>query len=243
MPQHNTTTLSMRALKTACAHCNFHELCQPLGLSVEDVERITHLVSNQKSLKRGDSLYRVGKPFEAFYAIRTGFFKTDVIFEDGRTQVTGFQMEGDILGLDGVGSNVHTCNATALENSEVCIIPYSRIETISKEVHSLQRHLHQVMSREIVQDHHVMLLLGTMRSEERLAAFLINLSKRFSARGFSSSEFHLRMTREEIGSFLGLKFETVSRVFSRFQDEGLIAVQQKHIKITNRPRLESVLSH
>jgi CRP/FNR family transcriptional regulator len=113
---------------------------------------------------------------------------------------------------------------------------------LSSEIHSLQHHLHQVMSREIVRDHGVMMLLGTMRAEERLAAFLLNLSQRFGARGYSPAEFHLRMTREEIGSYLGLKLETVSRAFSRFQDEGLISVQQKHIRIVDIPRLKTLLT-
>ncbi|MCA6261346.1 helix-turn-helix domain-containing protein, partial [Phenylobacterium sp.] len=141
----------------------------------------------------------------------------------------------------GIGTEKHTCDAVALEDSEVCIIPFGRIEELSRGMHNLQHQFHKVMSREIVRDHGVMMLLGSMRAEERLAAFLVNLSQRFLARGYSPSEFYLRMTREEIGSYLGLKLETVSRVFSRFQDEGMLSVQQKHVRIIDIPRLRALM--
>ena len=188
-------------------------------------------------------LYRAGEVFESIYAIRSGFFKTDVLLEDGRNQVTGFQMAGEILGMDGISGEAHTCNAVALEDSEVCIIPFSQLESLSREIRTLQHHFHKVMSREIVRDHGVMMLLGTMRAEERLAAFLLNLSQRFTARGYSPAEFHLRMTRDEIGSYLGLKLETVSRAFSHFQEDGLISVQQKHIVILDYAGLKELLNH
>jgi CRP/FNR family transcriptional regulator len=162
--------------------------------------------------------------------------------EDGRDQVTGCQMAGELLGLDGISTEQHTCNAVALEDSEICAIPFVQMETLSREIHSLQHHFHKVMSREIVRDHGVMMLLGTMRAEERLAAFLLNLSQRFTARGYSHSDFNLRMTREEIGSYLGLKLETVSRAFSRFQEEGHIAVQQKHVRILNVTGLKAMMN-
>lgn len=235
--------ISLSVIKTACSNCNLRELCLPLGLSEQELERLDDLVSSRRRVKRGDHLYRAGEQFDAIYAIRSGFFKTDVLLEDGRDQVTGFQMAGELLGLDGISTEHHTCNAIALEDSEICAIPFSRLETLSREIHTLQHHFHKVMSREIVRDHGVMMLLGTMRAEERLAAFLLNLSQRFTARGFSPSEFNLRMTREEIGSYLGLKLETVSRAFSRFQDEGHIAVQQKHIRILNGGGLRDLITH
>ena len=242
-PQSATNTISLAVIKTACSNCNLRELCLPFGLSIEELERLDDLVSTRRRLKRGEHLYRSGVPFDAIYAIRSGFFKTDVLLEDGREQVTGFQMAGELLGLDGISTEHHTCNAVALEDSEICAIPFSRLESLSREIHTLQRHFHKVMSREIVRDHGVMMLLGTMRAEERLAAFLLNLSQRFTARGFSHAEFYLRMTREEIGSYLGLKLETVSRAFSRFQEEGFIAVQQKHIRILNVAGLKALMNH
>jgi CRP/FNR family transcriptional regulator len=208
-----------------------------------EIQRLDELVGTRRKVKRQQPLYRAGDPFEAIYAIRVGWFKTDVVLEDGREQVTGFQMTGEMLGLDGISTEAHSCNAIALEDSEVCVIAYSRLEELSREFEGLQHQFHKVMSREIVRDHGVMMLLGSMRAEERLAAFLLNLSQRFSARGFSGADFHLRMTRDEIGSYLGLKLETVSRAFSRFQDEGMVAVQQKHIRIIDLPRLRKLIQH
>jgi CRP/FNR family transcriptional regulator len=228
-------------LKTVCSSCSLRELCLPMGLSAEEVERLDQLVYARRKVKRGEGLYRAGDAFSAIYAIRTGFFKSNVIIEDGRDQVTGFHMPGEVIGMDGIGTDHHTCNATALEDSDVCVIPFSRLEEIANELHGLQRQFHRMMSREIVRDQGVMMLLGSMRAEERLAAFLLNLSQRFVARGYSPSEFHLRMTREEIGSFLGLKLETVSRIFSKFQEEGLVSVQQKHIRILDTAGLKNVL--
>ncbi|MDD2987367.1 MAG: fumarate/nitrate reduction transcriptional regulator Fnr [Zoogloea sp.] len=230
-------------IKTACSQCNLRELCLPFGLDPGEVNQLDELVGSRRKIKRQQHLYRSGDPFEAIYAIRAGSFKTDVILEDGRDQVTGFQMTGEVLGLDGISSEEHSCNAIALEDSEVCVIPFGRLEELSRQVESLQHQFHKIMSREIVRDHGVMMLLGSMRAEERLAAFLLNMSQRFTVRGFSPSEFHLRMTRDEIGSYLGLKLETVSRAFSRFQEEGLVAVQQKHIRILDTPGLKRILNH
>ena len=174
--------------------------------------------------------------------MRSGFFKTDVILEDGRDQVTGFQMAGEILGMDGISTELHTCNSVALEDSEVCVIPFAELERLSREIEALQHHFHKVMSREIVRDHGVMLLLGSMRAEARLAAFLLNLTQRLQARGFSGTSLVLRMTREEIGSYLGLKLETVSRAFSRFQDDGLLEVKQRDIRVLDEPGLRGLLN-
>jgi len=192
-------------------------------------------------IKRGEHLFRLGEPSDSVYAARSGFFKTKLLLEDGREQVTGFHMAGELMGMDGIGTERHTCDAVALEDSEVCVIPFERLEVLSREMEALQRHFHKVMSREIVREHGVMLLLGSMRAEERLAAFLLNLSQRLSTRGYSPSEFILRMTREEIGSYLGLKLETVSRVFSKFQEEGSIAVQQKNIRILDPKGLRETI--
>jgi CRP/FNR family transcriptional regulator, anaerobic regulatory protein len=222
---------------TQCGTCNLREVCLPCGLTGSQQGLLDTLVYTRKRIKRGDTLYRAGGHFESLYAVRSGFFKSRVVLEDGRDQVTGFHMAGEILGMDGIGTESHTADLIALEDSEVCVIPYSRLEEPD-----LQRQLHKVMSRELVRDQGVMMLLGTMRAEERLAAFLLNLSQRFTARGYSPSEFHLRMTRDEIGSYLGLSLETVSRLFSRFQDDELITVQQKHIRILDIPGLKSVMT-
>ena len=197
--------MNPQSIKVACSNCNLRELCMPVDLSREELDRIDDLVGARRKIKRGTTLFRNGEKFTSLYAIRTGFFKTCVAAEDGRDQVTGFQMAGEIVGLDGIVNDHHTCDAVALEDAEVCVMPFDRIEELSREVNSLQRHVHKILSREIVREHGVMLLLGSMRAEERLATFLLNLVQRLHARGFSQSELILRMTREEIGSFLGLK--------------------------------------
>jgi CRP/FNR family transcriptional regulator len=230
------------AIKVACSNCNLRELCMPLGLNQEELNRIDDLVAVRRKVKRGTTLFRNGEAFTALYAIRTGFFKTSITTEDGRDQVTGFQMAGEIIGLDGIVNDQHTCDAVALEDAEVCEMPFDRIEELSREVNALQRHVHKIMSREIVREHGVMLLLGSMRAEERLAAFLLNLVQRLHARGFSQSELVLRMTREEIGSYLGLKLETVSRTFSKFAEDGMVEVKQRHIRILDTEALKRIVN-
>jgi CRP/FNR family transcriptional regulator len=236
------TGLHPHAIKVACSNCNLRELCMPLGLSQTELERIDDVVASRRKIKRGATLFRNGEKFTSLYAIRTGFFKTCVTSEDGRDQVTGFQMAGEIVGLDGIVNDSHTCDAVALEDAEVCVMPFDRIEELSREVNSLQRHVHKIMSREIVRENGVMLLLGSMRAEERLAAFLLNLVQRLHARGFSQSELVLRMTREEIGSYLGLKLETVSRTFSKFSEDGIVEVKQRHVRILRTDALKDIVN-
>ena len=229
-------------LKVSCTSCNLREICLPGELCMEDLEQVQSIVYARRRVKRGERLFSTGDEFSAVYAIRSGFFKISVVDGDGREQVTGFSMGGELLGMEGIGSGQHNGTAVALEDSEVCVMPYSLIEAMARDYPQLQRRLHAVMSREIVRDHGVMMLLGSMRAEERLATFLINLSRRFLRRGYSSSDFHLRMTREELGSYLGLKLETVSRLFSQFQKEGLIEVNQKHVRILDIAGVERVLA-
>ena len=228
--------------EVACSSCNLRELCLPGGVCVEDLERLDNIVYARRRVKRGEALFCAGDEFRALYAIRSGFFKTSANDGEGREQVTGFFMVGELLGIEGLGTGAYTGNAIALEDSEVCVMPYARLETLAREIPALQRHLHSVLAREIVRDHGVMMLLGSMRAEERLATFLLNLSKRFQRRGYSASEFQLRMTREELGSYLGLKLETVSRLFSAFQRDGYIDVQQKHVRIVDVAGLQGVLN-
>ncbi len=236
------TPLTPHTIKVACSNCNLRELCMPLGLSPSELDKIDDVVASRRKIKRGGALFRNGEKFTSLYAIRTGFFKTCVASEDGRDQVTGFQMAGEVMGLDGIVNDHHTCDAVALEDAEVCVMPFDRIEELSREVNALQRHVHKIMSREIVRENGVMLLLGSMRAEERLAAFLLNLVQRLHARGFSQSELVLRMTREEIGSYLGLKLETVSRTFSKFVEDGIVEVKQRHVRILNTEALKDIVN-
>ena len=234
--------MKYESFKVACSSCNLRELCLPVGLSQPQLSQLDSLVATRKAVKRGEALFHAGEAFKAVYAVRTGFFKTCVSSEDGRDQVTGFQMAGELLGLDGISTDRHACDAVALEDSQVCVIPYAQLEDLSREFSDLQHQFHKIMSREIVRDHGVMLLLGSMRAEERLAAFLLNLTQRLHARGFSSTALVLRMTREEIGSYLGLKLETVSRTFSKFVEDGIVEVKQRHVRILNTEALKLLVN-
>jgi CRP/FNR family transcriptional regulator len=235
-------TLSDPGHRTACSQCNLQELCFPVGLAETALAVVDQLVRGRRKVARGQALFRSGEPFTAIYAVKLGFFKTEVLAADGRHQVTGFHMAGEVLGMDGISTETHNCDAIALEDSEVCLIPFSELEQISGQVPTLQRHLHRVMSREIVRDQGMMIMMGAMSAEERVVSFLLNLSQRYAARGYAAAEFHLRMTREEIGAYLGLKLETVSRAFSRLQEEGLIAVEKKHIRLLDVSRLRQLLT-
>jgi CRP/FNR family transcriptional regulator len=200
------------------------------------------MVALRRTVRRGDTLFHSGDGFEAVYAVRTGFFKTRVSSENGRDQVTGFQMAGELLGLDGISTGRHSCDAVALEDSQVCVIRYSQLETLSREFSDLQRQFHKVMSGEIVHDHNLMHLLGNRRAEQRLAAFVLDLTRRLQSRGFSSSALVLRMTREEIGTYLGLTLETVSRCFSKLQGDGVLQVWRRHVTVLDPGALERLVN-
>ena len=204
------------------------------------MRQLDDVIEERVRLKKGDDLYRVGETFRALYAIRGGSCKTTILSEDGREQVAGYHIPGDLVGLDGIGAFRHGCQAVALEDTEVCVLPFERLEALAHRLPPLQKNLHRLLSREIIRDHSVMLLLGTMRAEERLAVFLLSLSRRYRERGYSATEFVLRMTREEIGSHLGLKLETVSRLFSRFAQEGLIEVQGRFVKLLDMTALRQL---
>ncbi|MEN3029564.1 MULTISPECIES: fumarate/nitrate reduction transcriptional regulator Fnr [Chromobacterium] len=240
MSEHNH--IPLHSLKVSCSSCSLRELCLPVGLNREEMSQLDTVIRQSRRLKRGEYLFHSGESFKSLFAVRTGFFKTCVASQDGREQVTGFQMSGELMGLDGISTGNHSCDAIALEDSEVCELPFNRMETLSRDIPSLQHHFYRLMSREIVRDQNVMLLLGNMKAEERIAAFLLNLSQRLSTRGFAANDFILRMSREEIGSFLGLKLETVSRTLSKFQQQGWIAVDHKHIQLVKVDDLKNLIS-
>lgn len=229
-------------VKTLCSSCSLRELCMPVGLMPSEFEQLDSMVKQSRRLKKGEFLFRTGEVFTSLYAIRTGFFKITVASQDGRDQVTGFSMSGELIGMDGICARSHTCDAVALEDSEVCEVPFVHIEELGQRIPSVQAHFFRLMSREIVKDQGVMLLLGNMRAEERIAAFLLNLSQRLRVRGFAANDFILRMSREEIGSYLGLKLETVSRTLSKFHNDGLVSVEHKHIRLLNPEALTQMVS-
>ena len=231
------TIITLRDVKAHCVNCSVRELCLPVGVDREGLAQIDALVTERIHLKKGDALYRAGDPFAALHAVRVGSCKTTVLGEKGHEQVAGYHMMGDIVGMDGIVTDRHGGQAVALEDTEVCVLPYERLEELARHVVPLHRNLHKVLSAEIAREQNVMLMLGSMRAEERLAAFLLDLSQRYRDRGYSQTEFILRLTREDIGSYLGLQLETVSRVLSRFHTAGMIQIQGRAVKLLDLPAL------
>jgi len=232
--------IAIRDPGTHCMTCNMRERCLPAGLTVDETRQVDALIAHGARLKKQQTLYRAGDAFHALYAIRSGSLKTTVLAEDGREQMVGFHMLGETIGFDGIGSDRHGCEAIALEDTDVCALPFVSIENLARTMPALQHNLHQILSKEIIRDQGAMLFLGRMRAEERFAVFLLNLAERYRRRGYSSTEYVLRVTREEIGSYLGLKLETISRLFSRFQGDGLIQVQGRAVKLLDPVALKRV---
>jgi CRP/FNR family transcriptional regulator len=224
--------------RVTCTSCLLREMCLPPGLSRDELASAEHLVSTRLRIRRGGALYRYGDTFKSLYVVWLGSLKSTLTSDESREQVTGFHMAGDMLGFDGLGAGSHAFDAVALENTEVCVFPYSRIEEAAATLPSLRHHFYKLMSREIVRKHSSMLMLGSMDASERLATFLLDLSVRFEMRGYSRTEFVLRMTRADIGSFLGVTLETVSRVMSQFTRDGLIDLNGvKQVRIVDPDRL------
>jgi len=234
--------VSLEKLAVACKNCSLATLCLPLGLMPEDVERLDDIVRRNRPLHRGDHLFRQGDGFRCLYVVKTGSVKTYAPSEDGGEQVLGFHLPGEMLGLDAIQGEIHRCSAKVLETTAVCELPFDRLEELNSRIPSLQHQMYRLLSREIATGTEMLLLLGKKNAEERLAAFLIGLSERFKKRGFSATDFYLSMSRHEIGSYLGLAVETISRLFTRFQEEGLMRVERKHIQLLDTERL-SVLVH
>jgi len=205
--------------------------CLSAGLDQVAAESLERLSAQRLRIKCHAAIYRIGEKFRRLYLVRGGSCKTTLLGKDGKYQIVDFHIAGDIVGIDGVGSAFHECQATALEDMEVCLLPFDRIEDLARTSECFGHNLHRLLAQESGRAHALMLMLGTMRAEKRLAAFLLDLSRRYQIRGFSACEFVLRMTREEIGSYLGLTLETVSRLFSRFQQEGVLEVQARSVKL------------
>jgi CRP/FNR family transcriptional regulator len=214
-----------------CPTCKPQDHTLSAGLDAETTRQVDGLVAARIRLRTGQTLFRFGDRFTSLYWIRSGSFKTVSLLEGGYEQVAGYHMPGEIIGADGIGNDSQSCEAAALEDSEVSSLPFERIEALSRQNSGFQRNLHRLLSREITRTRSLTILLGTMPADQRLGAFLLDLSQRYQARGYSSCEFVLRMTRAEIASYLGLTLETVSRCFSRFQREGLLQVERRHVRL------------
>lgn len=211
-----------------------------MGLGESDMTRLDAIIGRRRKVAKDTHLYRIGDKFTNLYDIRLGHFKTFQVSPSGEQQVTGFQMAGELLGMDAISTEDHHCDAIALEDSEVCEIPFTRLEELFGSIPSLLHHFHRMMSQEITREQNVMLLLGNMRAEQRFAAFLTNLSSRYAARGYSSTTFQLRMSREEIGNYLGLTIESISRLLSRLKKQGLLRVANREIELLDLTKLRAL---
>lgn len=230
--------IHVHPLSSACSGCAVSSLCLPLGFSKGEIERLDSLISQRIRVKKGAGLFHAGDRLHNLYAVRLGSFKTTVVSADGREQVTSFMMSGDILGLDGISTDQHTCSAIALEDSEVCSIVFSRLERLATEFPSLQHNLNRMLSREIVRDHEMLLMMGCRNADERVAAFLVGLSQRYVKRGYSAHGFLLRMSREDMACHLGLRLETVCRSLAHLRSLGLIACQGRVMEILDLAGLQ-----
>ena len=217
------------------------DFCLLEGIDQDVAAQVERLLTNRMRLRRGDVLYRVGGRFSALYAIRTGTCKTVMLAKNGLEQVAGLYITGEIIGLDGIDTDIHECQATALEDTEVCPLPFHEIERLAQRNARLQHNLLRMLMHRYARARRLMLVLGTMSGDQRLAVFLLDLSQRYQARGYSACEFILRMTRNEIGSYLGLNLETVSRLFSRFQRAGLLQVEGRTVKLLDRVALKWIV--
>ncbi len=237
---HGPRRITLALDSTRCSTCMLNTICLPLGMSQSEIQKMDALVNERFRLPKGGTLYREGDQADAIYGIRSGSFKTQIEDARGQVQITGFLLPGEMLGMDGLMHEEQVSHAIALEDSEVCIIRLAAMDQLATQLPSLQRQLRRLMSKEIGRSHQMLLSIGGLRSEQRLAVFLLNLSQRLQHLGYSPHEFILRMSREEIGNYLGLTLETVSRLFSRFAREGLIRVQQREVQILDHPALQEL---
>jgi CRP/FNR family transcriptional regulator len=225
-----------------CGGCRFRELCLPVGLSESEVGRLDQIIVRRRRVSKDEALYRTGQPFTSLHAVHFGHFKTAQVNLRGQQQVTGFQMAGDVLGLDAIASGSHSCTAVALDDAEVCEIPFTKLNDLFSQVPQLLMHFHRILSQEIMREQNVMLFLSNMRAEQRFALFLLNLSGRYAARGYAAASFGLRMSREDIGNYLGLTIESISRLLSRFRRAGWVKVENREVTLLDRPALEALAS-
>lgn len=225
-----------------CSDCRLSSICLPFALESSDVEELDRIIQRGRPLQKGTHLYRQGDAFNAVFAVRSGTLKAYSTTDDGREQVTGFYFPGEIVGMDGISQNRHASSACALETSAICEIPFSSLEKLSASMPQLQRHFFQLMSREITEDQQLITLLGKSSADARIAALLLSISLRNARRRLSASQFRLSMSRVDIGNYLGLTVETVSRVFTRLQKAGIVEVNNREIQILDEVGLRQLTS-
>lgn len=223
-----------------CAVCAVRSLCLPENLTESEVCRFEQAIVRRRRVPRDDVLYRTGDPAGALYAVHFGHLKTFQLDQRGAQHLTGFQMAGDLLALDSLGTGIHASTAVALEDCEVCEIPYARLQELLVQMPRLLEHFHRLLGREILREQATMMLLSNMRAEQRLASFLLSLGNSYAMRGYSSRSFHLRMAREDIAGYLGLTIECISRQLARFRRNGWIRLEKRSIELTDRDALASL---
>lgn len=223
-----------------CQTCSIRRLCLPVMLADSEIEHLENIVQRKKVLKKGEFLFHAGDEFDAIHAIRSGSLKSYTISSDGTEQITGFHLPGEIVGLNAISSTQYPSFAKALETSLVCSIPFDKLESLSRDIPGLQKQIFKVMSGEIREEQELMMLLSKKNADERFAAFIMNLSARFKRRGLSGREFQLTMTRGDIGNYLGLAVETVSRLVTRLQKQSLIGIQDRYVEITDMEGLSQL---
>ena len=227
-------------LKARCKECNLRELCFPHGMNDEELADMDAVVEQPRSLHKNDFLYRDGDKAMSIYAVRSGCVKTMTESPNGEEQIVGFHLAGELLGLDGFADGEHSCNAVALETSSVCELPLDQLEILGQKLPGLQKQMRRIMGKEVNKDHKLLLLLGKMTADERLASFLLSLSARMEERHWNMNEFNLMMPRQDI-DYLGMAVETVSRLFASFQNEKIIEVDRRHITILDMVRLKAMV--
>lgn len=235
--------IKLSELKSHCQNCSLYDLCLPMGLETGDIDQLDNVIKRRQSVNKNNFLYRIGEPLKSVYAIRSGSFKTYLSNPDGTEQIVGFSLPGELLGMDAISENEHGCSAKALETSSVCEIPFERLESLARDIPNLQHQLLRLMSKEIQQDQNLMLLLAQMPAETRLASFLLGMSERLNKRGYAANEFNLSMSRGDIANLLGMAVETISRLLTHFQEDGILEVERKHITILNIDKLRQLATH
>ena len=223
-----------------CQDCSISQLCIPFTLSTNELDLLDQIIERKKPIQKGQQLFKAGDPLRSLFAIRSGTAKSYTITEQGDEQITAFHLAGDLIGFDAINQATHPSFAQALETSMVCEIPYEVLDELSGKMPKLRQQLMRLMSGEIKNDQDMIFLLSKKNAEERLSAFLYSLSSRYSQRGFSAKEYRLTMTRGDIGNYLGLTVETISRLLGRFQKSNLLNVKGKYITILDLEQLKKL---
>ena len=225
-----------------CQNCSISELCLPFSLNDQELNTLDNIIDRKRPIHKGDKIFHDGQEMHSLYAIRSGTFKTYTVNEEGEEQITGFHLAGDLLGFDAIANSEHPSFAQALETAMVCEIPYDSLDTLSNTMPKLKKQVLRLMSNEIKTDQEMLTLLNRKNAEQRVATFLSSLSSRYHARGLSSKEFRLTMTRSDIGNYIGLTVETISRLLNRFHKNQIIHVDGKLIKILDAKKLDETAS-